>query len=173
MGWGKGWWKEKEKKKKKNKRHASGSLASCSSCRFHPRRPGGGISPPPSFSPLPVPPIHPPHAHIPPTSCGSPACKGVVGRSWGGGGVLRVSNLVLINKPTCAAAAAATHPTIPDISPAPLRRKKASPACSHPTHPQGPLSPEILENSCPLAKSPQVWKEFVLKHSSSLISQMG
>ena len=133
MGWGKGWWKEKEKKK--TKRHASGSLASCSSCRFHPRRPGGVIfPPPPSFSPLPVPPTHPPHAHIPPTSCGSPACKGVVGRSWGGGGVLRVSNLVLINKPTCAAAAAATHPTIPDISPAPLRRKKASPACL-PPHP--------------------------------------
>ena len=82
----------------------------------------------------------PPHAHIPPTSSRSLACKGIVGRSWGGGGSLRVSNLVLINKPTCAAAAAATHPTIPDISPAPLRRKKLPPPASHPTHPQGPLS---------------------------------
>lgn len=83
---------------------------------------------------------HPPHAHIPPTSSRSLACKREVGRSRGGGGGLRVSNLVLINKPTCAAAAAATHPTIPDISPAPLRRKKRlPPPASHPTHPQGPL----------------------------------
>lgn len=119
--------------KRKNQRHASGSLASCSSCRFLRRGPGGATFPPLHLSHHYLSP-RPPYAHIPPTSSGSPACKGVVGRSWGGGGGLRVSNLVLINKPTCAAAAAATHPTIPDISPAPLRGKKASPSCL-PPHP--------------------------------------
>lgn len=48
-----------EGKRKKKKRHASGSLASCSSCRFHPRRPGGVISPPSIFLATTCPP-HPP-----------------------------------------------------------------------------------------------------------------
>lgn len=121
-------------KKRKNQRHASGSPASCSSCRFLRRGPGGAIFHPPSIFRTTTCPPYPPQAHIPPTGSRSLARKGVVGRSSGGGGGLRVSNLVLINKPTCAAAAAATHPTIPDISPAPLRRKKASPACL-PPHP--------------------------------------
>uniref|UniRef100_G1TEU8 C-CAP/cofactor C-like domain-containing protein n=1 Tax=Oryctolagus cuniculus TaxID=9986 RepID=G1TEU8_RABIT len=84
---------------------------------------------------------HPPHAHSPlPPQRRISGLQGGSREELGGGGGLRVSNLVLINKPTCAAAAAATHPTIPDIRPVPLRRKKSFPRL--------PPTPPIHKDLC-------------------------
>lgn len=115
----------RKKKRRKNQRHASGSLASCSSCSFLRRGPGGAITPPLHLSRTTCPHHHDKHTFLPTTLEQISGLLGGSREELGGGGGLRVSNLVLINKPTCAAAAAATHPTIPDISPAPLRRKKS------------------------------------------------
>lgn len=53
-------------KKRKNQRHASGSLASCSSCRFLRRGPGGAINPPSIFLTTTCPPTHHKHTFPPP-----------------------------------------------------------------------------------------------------------